>query len=85
MTKLRKLYASIVKNPKDVDFEDLDRILRQYGFIRRQPGKGSSHYTYHHPGLVDILTVPYNRPVKAIYVRQAIAAIERLREGSDQE
>ena len=32
LTKLDKLYAEIVRNPKDVRFEDLDRLLRRYGF-----------------------------------------------------
>jgi len=51
----------------------------------RQPGKGSSHYIYHHPELPDLLSIPKARPIKAIYVKQAIAAIERLRERSEHE
>lgn len=81
MTKADKAYAKIVNNPKDVDFAELDRLLKRHGFDRQQPGGGSSHYNYHHPGLPDILTVPFGRPVKAIYVKKAIAAIQRLMEG----
>ncbi|NPV53550.1 MAG: type II toxin-antitoxin system HicA family toxin [Firmicutes bacterium] len=79
----RKLYAKIVNNPKDVRFEDLDKILKKYGFECRQPSKGSSHYNYYHPRLPDILTIPYARPIKAIYVKQVIEAIGKLREGSE--
>jgi len=31
LTKLDKLYAKMTNNPKDVKFENLDKILRQYG------------------------------------------------------
>lgn len=83
MTKLDKLYSKIVNNPKDVRFDDLDKILTLYGFQCRQPGKGSSHYTYHHPELANVLTVPYARPIKAVYVKSAIEAIKKLKEGSE--
>lgn len=83
MTRMSKLYAQIVNNPKNVKFEKLDTLLRQHGFICRQPSGGSSHYNYYHPELPDVLTIPYARPIKAIYVKKAIAAIEKIREGSD--
>lgn len=80
MTKIEKLYGKIVNNPKDVRFEDLDKMLKQHGFQCRQPGTGSSHYNYSHSALPDVLTIPYARPIKAIYVKQVIAAIQRLKE-----
>ena len=82
MTKLSKLYAKIVRNPKNVEFEELDKILNRYNFKRRQPRKGSSHYTYSHDKIDDIITIPKDKPLKAIYVKDAITAIEKLiREG----
>ena len=32
MTKLDKLFSDIVNNPKDVRFEDIDKVLKYYGF-----------------------------------------------------
>lgn len=84
MTKDEKLYSRIVNNPKDVNFDELDKLMRKHGFERSNPGSGSSHYTYRHPDLTDILTIPYKRPVKAIYVKQAIAAIEQLSQRSEE-
>jgi len=52
VTKADKLFADIVNNPKDVRFEDLDKVLRSHGFSRRDPKGGSSHYTYFHPNLL---------------------------------
>jgi len=83
VTKLNKLYSQIVNNPKDVNFDELDKLLKQNDFKCRQSGKGSSHYIYHHPELMDLLSIPKTRPIKAIYVKQALAAIERLQERSE--
>lgn len=80
MTKFDKLYAQIVNNPRDVNFKDLDKLLRRYGFSCRQSGKGSSHFTYYHPELPDILPIPKERPIKAVYVKQAITLIQKLKE-----
>lgn len=80
MTQFDKLYIQIVNNPKDVKFQDLDKLLRRFGFNCRQSRKGSSHFTYYHPELPDILPVPKERPIKAVYVKKAIALIEKLKE-----
>lgn len=79
MVSFDKILARIINNPRDVEFKLLDRLLKKHGFKRRQPGKGSSHYTYYHHELEDILTIPYDRPLKAVYVKKAIAAIQKLK------
>jgi predicted RNA binding protein YcfA (HicA-like mRNA interferase family) len=77
ITKKEKLLSRIKNNPKTVKFEEIDKLLLDVGFERRQPSGGSSHYTY---VLVDkILTVPYKKPyVKVIYVKMAIKLLEDL-------
>jgi predicted RNA binding protein YcfA (HicA-like mRNA interferase family) len=77
ITKKEKLLNRIKNNPITVKFEELDKILQDVGFERRQPSGGSSHYTY---GLADkILTVPYKKPyIKVIYVKMAIKLLEDL-------
>jgi hypothetical protein len=56
MTKKDKRLHRIFQSPKNVRFSDLDVILVEYGYERRQSGKGSSHYVYSHPE-VDMLIV----------------------------
>lgn len=77
MTTLKKLYEAILRNPKSVRFEDLDRLLRKAGFEVSQPGGGSSHYVYRRGE--QRLVVPYNRPfLKSVYVKKAIILVEGL-------
>ena len=46
MSQWEKLLANIRNNPKSVMFDELDKVLRNTGFERRQSGKGTSHYRY---------------------------------------
>lgn len=71
MSKLEKLLQRITNNPKTVRFEELDKLLIRAGFIKRQSGKGSSHFIYRKDG--KIISIPYKNPyIKQIYVVEAI-------------
>jgi hypothetical protein len=75
--RIQKLKAKIEQNPKHVRFEDLDKLLRGYGFAVRQPRRGSSHYVYKRGQW--LLTVPYRRPhIREHYVKEALAYIEEI-------
>lgn len=77
MSKKEKLLQKIKNNPKSIRFEEIDKLLIDIGCEKRQPRGGSSHYTYTIEGIT--LTIPYKRPyVKEIYVREAIALLDRL-------
>ncbi len=74
MTKRDKRKQRLVANPKTVNFDDLDGVLRDCGFERRQPKSGSSHYIYT-KGTIQI-SVPYKRPyVKEVYVKRVLEII----------
>lgn len=80
MTKAEKLLQKIRNNPKQVSFEDLEKLLLSFGYVKRQPRKGSSHFSYRHDSLAP-LTIPFHRPhVKATYVRDALKAIGEYKE-----
>jgi predicted RNA binding protein YcfA (HicA-like mRNA interferase family) len=82
MTKSEKREATIRQSPKQVRFDDLDLLLRSYGFVRTQPRKGSSHYTYRHERATKIATVPTHGSgfVKVEYVKDALARIDEVKE-----
>lgn len=69
--RLTKLVNKIFRNPKDVDFDDLRRLLEGFGYECRQPKGGGSHYIFRKSGSAPI-TVPKNKPVNKTYVNQVI-------------
>lgn len=77
MSHYKKLYRKIKNNPKDVSFEYMDKLLTKVGgFTRRNPRGGSSHYTYSHPDLMDIITIPKDKPIKSVYIKKALNAFD---------
>ena len=69
--RLRRLLSGTAD--RSFSFEELRGILLHLGFEQRTP-KGS-HYTFAHPDVRDILTIPKRRPLKPIYVKKARAMI----------
>jgi hypothetical protein len=77
LSTFKKLLPRIKNNPKQVRFEELDRILIKNGFTRRQPRGGSSHYFYS-KGSVKI-PIPHRQPyVLSCYVEAVIEILERM-------
>ncbi|HPG36632.1 MAG TPA: type II toxin-antitoxin system HicA family toxin [bacterium] len=70
-----KLVKEVLDNPKNIDFESIKRLLEFFGYECRQPGKGSSHYVFRKKG-TGIITVPKNKPVKAVYVKEIIKILD---------
>ncbi len=78
MTKREKRLAKIKQNPKDVSFDDLKLVLEDYGFeLLRSSG---SHHSFKIiiNGVSHLFVVPYRRPVKVVYVREALDLIEQI-------
>jgi len=75
LSQLRKLLDRIKNNPKQVKFQELDKVLIRSGFNKRQPRGGSSHYIYSKG--FQRLVVPHRQPyIKAVYVEKAIKILE---------
>ena len=71
--KICKLLKKILQNPKNVRFEDLDKLLKMFGYDVRQPNKGSSHYIYYKANEKRIITVPHKKPfIKSVYIKEII-------------
>ena len=84
MSRRDKRLEKIRHNPKNVSFEELQTILLSFGFkLDRVAGS-------HHIFVLEVddndkkvLTVPFRRPLKPIYVKQAIHLIDRYVLGDD--
>ena len=80
MSRMEKLLEKIRNNPKDVSYEDMDKLLRWAGFTRRTQRSGTSHFFYSKPGCPYPLTIPKKNPLKEVYVKQAIQFIDEYGE-----
>jgi predicted RNA binding protein YcfA (HicA-like mRNA interferase family) len=68
---LVKIVDKILKNPKNIAFEELSKLLEGFGFECRQPKGGSSHYIFRKTGNQPI-SVPKAKPVNQAYVKQVV-------------
>lgn len=71
--KRQKLVERILRNPKDVSFSEISQVLEAFGYQCRQPS--GSHYTFRKAG-TNPITVPKNKPVKEIYVKNIIRLLD---------
>lgn len=78
MTKRDKRLKKLRQNPKDASFEEIKQILEDFGFIHVRTS--GSHHTF--IAIIDEknwrLTIPFNRPIKTPYVKQALQAIDEI-------
>ena len=64
------------RNPAaDWSMRDVETVCRAYGVSCRAPSGGGSHYKISHPLNRDILTIPFRRPVKPVYIRKLVRFI----------
>ena len=73
VSSAEKELQRLKNNPKNVSFEDVDRLLTSHGFRRRNTG--GSHFVFTSPS-GQILTIPKHKPVKEHYVRAVVRIIE---------
>lgn len=73
MSKKQKELARILSKPKDLRFEELDRILKHCGYtLDRMNG---SHAVFVHSELAE-LTIPAKSPIKSYLIGQVLNEIE---------
>ena len=72
MSRKDKLLKAMKNNPKDVSFEDLKKLLVNYGYIPHN--NGGSHWVFKKEGFNDEV-VPRKKPVKSYYVIRALKSI----------
>ena len=64
------------RSQTDVSPDQLQAALESVGFtLERVRG---SHYRYSHPALARNLIIPYRRPLRPVYVKDALKAIDEV-------
>ncbi len=78
MSKRKKRLEKIRQNPNNVSLDDLRQLLEDYDFSYKQT-VGSHHtFTYYLGGKRKVFVVPFKRPVKREYVKQAVRLIDQI-------
>ena len=74
MGKSDKLLERVLMEDKNLRFPELRSVLESLGYTARQPGKGSSHYTFRKPGHMP-LTIPKQSPMNRAYIKMTANAV----------
>lgn len=72
VSKKDKIIKDLKNNPNNVRFETLKILLESEGY--ECFNKGGSHYQFRKEEC-DLITIPFKRPIKAIYVKMVLKAI----------
>jgi len=75
MSQWDKLLSRILSLDKNMRFNELRKILENYGYTMNVPKGGSSHYTFRKSGKNPI-TIPKHEPIKKAYVEKVKAVVE---------
>ena len=70
-----KLLERILSLDKNLRFDELRKVLEEYGYTMNAPRSGSSHCTFRKPGRSPI-TIPKHEPIKRVYVSMVRDAVE---------
>jgi len=80
MGHYKKLYKKLKNSPKDVMFDDLEKLMTRAGGFTSITGKGD-HYVFSHPELERQISVDCNgkhRPLLPVYVKKSIKAFDEV-------
>ncbi|MBI5667079.1 MAG: type II toxin-antitoxin system HicA family toxin [Chloroflexi bacterium] len=78
MSKRKKRLQRIRQNPKNVSFDELRHLLEDYGFVPDRSSGSHHSFKVQIKGEYILFVVPYRRPVKPNYVRDALQLIEQI-------
>ena len=77
---MSKRLEAMRRNPRgDWTISDIEALCREYGVSCETSRSGSSHYKIAQGQIPEILTVPFKRPIKAVYIRALVKFIDRVR------
>lgn len=58
---------------------DVAALCREFGVLCEPARGGGSHYKIAHPRIAEKLTIPFKRPIKAVYIRKLVAFVDAVR------
>ena len=83
MSKREKRLEKLRQSQNNVSMQELSQVLDDFGFeIEHSPNGSHYKFEYNKAGLVIRLIIPFRRPIKPYYVKDAIKAIDQVKEHS---
>lgn len=62
------------KHPQsDWTIRDVVALCREFDISCEPPRGGGSHYKVSHRAMAEILTIPFKRPIKPVYIKRLVA------------
>ena len=77
MARRDKLLRRMRSNPKDWTISDVETLCDGFGITCTKPPRGS-HYGVSHETQKEILTVPFGRPIKQVYIKKLVAFVDAV-------
>ena len=75
MSKWDKLLSQIRNLSGDLRFDELRKVLEEYGYKMNAPKGGSSHYTFRKKG-ANSITIPKHKAINKVYVEMVRDIVE---------
>jgi hypothetical protein len=77
---MSKRLEAMRRNPQsDWKIADVEALCKEFAISCAPHRGGSSHYKISHPLIPEILTIPFKRPIKAVYIRSLVKFIDAAR------
>lgn len=75
MSSWDKLLKRFLELDHDIRFEEIVKVMKEYGYEIKQPKGGSNHYSFVKSGCSRIV-IPRHKPIKKVYVKMIKKVIE---------
>jgi hypothetical protein len=76
---MSELLERMRRNPQaDWTISDIETLCKEHDASFSSPKRGS-HYKVSHPATKAKLTIPYNRPIKRVYIKLLVAFLVSVR------
>lgn len=75
----RRLEEMRLNPASDWRIGDIEALCREFDIVCQPPRGGGSHYKISHRQMTEKLTIPFKRPIKAVYIRKLVQFADGVR------
>jgi hypothetical protein len=77
---MTKRLARMGENPRaGWTISDVQALCAEFEIACQPPRGGGSHYKISHAAVPEILTIPFKRPIKPVYIRKLVSFVKAVR------